>query len=167
MVIYNISVMSVKKDKLILGLGNEILMDDGIGPKLAWEIQKYFIDDSICYETAAVGGMELIEMIRDYNHVIIIDAIKTKNGVPGSVYYLTPSCFKETSHISNLHDISFLTALQLAKKINISITEKIDIIAVEIVEDRVFGNNFTPSLQVKYENIKKEVFNMVEELFSF
>lgn len=155
-----------KANTLILGLGNDILMDDGIGPKLAWEIQKKFIDDNIVYDTAAVGGMELIEMIRDYNHVIIIDAIKTKDGVPGTVYYLTPSSFKETLHISNLHDISFLTALQLAKKIDISITEKIDIIAIEIVEDRTFGSSFTPAIQLKYEEIKKEVFNMVEELIS-
>jgi hydrogenase maturation protease len=152
------------KQLLILGLGNDILMDDGIGPKLAMELKYVLNNPLISYETAAVGGMELIEIIRDFNHVIIIDAIKTKNGIPGSVYYLTPSSFKETLHISNLHDISFLTALQMAKKIGIYITEKIDIIAVEIVEDRVFGSDFTSHVQEKYEGIKTDVFDLTNKL---
>jgi hydrogenase maturation protease len=152
------------KDVLILGLGNDILMDDGIGPKIVMELKNSFINPKIEYETAAVGGMELIEIIRDFNHVIIIDAIKTQNGLPGSVYYLTPSSFKETSHISNLHDISFITALQLAEKVGIFITTKIDIIAVEIIEDRVFGSEFSILMQEKYNSIKQEVQGMVHEM---
>lgn len=153
--------MTRKTCTLVLGLGNDILMDDGIGPVLITELKQAINDCSVIFDTAATGGLELIEMIRDYSHVIIIDAIKTRNGVPGSVYYLTPSNFKETAHISNLHDISFLTALKLSEKLNIPITDKIDIIAVEIVEDRVFGKNFTPEIQNMYSAIKSEVFEMV------
>jgi len=152
-----------KKDILILGLGNDILMDDGIGPKLVWHLEKIISDTRINFETAAIGGMELIEIIRDYKQVVIIDAIKTLNGIPGSVYYLTPSNFKETLHISHIHDISFLTALQLAKKLKIPITGKIVIIAIEIIEDLIFGDNFTPELQEKYEEIKYEVETIVRE----
>jgi hydrogenase maturation protease len=156
--------IDASKKILVLGLGNEILMDDGIGPKLAMELRSSLNNPEISFDTAAVGGMELIEIIRDYSHVIIIDAIKTPDGIPGEVYYLTPANFKETSHISNLHDISFLTALQMAKKIGIHITDKIDIIAIEVLEDRVFGNDFTFPVQQKYEMIKVEVFDMLNKL---
>ena len=152
------------KDILILGLGNDILMDDGIGPKLAWHLEKTFPFPNIKYETCAIGGMELIELIRDYKHVVIIDAIKTLCGVPGSVYYLTPANFKETLHISHMHDISFLTALKLAKELDIPVTEKIDIIAIEIIEDLTLGNDFTLPVQAKYEEIKKEVEVMVSDI---
>jgi hydrogenase maturation protease len=139
------------KNIFILGLGNEILMDDGVGPKIARRLHQELKLENAAFDTAAIGGMELIEMIRDYKHVIIVDAIKTLNGVPGSVYYLTPDSFKETLHISNLHDISFLTALKMASQIGIAMPEKIDIIAVEIVEDMTFGEEFTPQVQEKYE----------------
>jgi hydrogenase maturation protease len=153
-----------KKEILVLGLGNDILMDDGIGPKLAWHLQKTFPHPGVTYDTAAIGGMELIEMIRDYKQVMIIDAIKTFNGIPGAVYHLTPSNFKETLHISHIHDISFLTALQLAKQLSIPVTDKIYIIAVEIIEDLTFGDDFTLPLQAKYEEIKKEVETTLNEL---
>jgi hydrogenase maturation protease len=151
---------------LILGLGNDILMDDGIGPKLSREMQKKYTDPRFCYDTAAIGGMELIEMIRDYERVIIIDAIHTKGGIPGAVYHLTPSDFKETSNMSNVHDINFLTALKLAEKLGISVTSKIDIIAVEIIEDLTFGTEFTPPVQEKYPEVIIQVKQIVSDLIS-
>lgn len=156
----------VSEQILILGLGNDILKDDGIGPRLAVELKTKITDPLITYEIAAVGGMELIEMIRDFHHVIIIDSIKTRDGIPGSVYNLTPSDFKETLHISNLHDISFLTALKMAKSLGIYITDKIDIIAIEIVEDMEFGLDYTPAIQQKIGKIKSQVFHMVETMLN-
>jgi hydrogenase maturation protease len=153
-----------QKNILILGLGNDILMDDGIGPKLARELEKKIPDPDVAFETAAIGGLEMLEFIRDYNTVIIIDAIKTLNGIAGDIYLLDPSSFRETSHISNLHDISFLTALELGKKLDISLPSSIHIIAVEIIEDLTFGNEFTPPLQQRYGEIKEKVYQMVIDL---
>ena len=91
---------------LILGIGNDILTDDSIGPKLILELQKAMDHPHVTFQTAALGGLEILELIRDYGSVIIIDAIKTKDGVPGTIYKLTPDNFKETLHLSSFHDVS-------------------------------------------------------------
>ena len=156
----------LNKEILVLGVGNDILMDDGIGPKLTRALQQKFKSDFIKYDTLCIGGMELLEYIQGYKNVIFIDAIKTQNGIPGSVYYFTPDDFKETLHLSNLHDVSFLTALKMGKEIGLEIPERIDIIAVEIIEDMVFGESFTPPLQEKYDNILNEVSDFVESIIN-
>ena len=149
---------------LILGIGNDILSDDAIGPKLVQELEKTINRPDITFLTASIGGLELLEIIKDYNRVIIIDAIKTKNGIPGNIYYLTPAHFKETLHISSFHDISFLIALELAEKLNIPIPEQIDIIAIEIVEDLIFSDQFSPALAEKYPSVLQEVKESVQKL---
>ena len=153
-----------KNQILILGMGNDILTDDGIGIKITKELQKTFTSPNIVFNTLSLGGMEIIEYLRDFQKVIIIDAIKTLNGIPGAVYQLKPADFKETTHLSNVHDISFLTALKLAKKLDIEITDNILIIAVEIVEDMVFGDDFTPQIQEKYSDILIEVNEIVKNI---
>ena len=95
---------------------------------------------------------------------IIIDAIKTLDGIPGTVYRFIPSDFKETTHLSNIHNISFLTALKHAKELDIKTPENIYIIAIEILEDMVFSSDFTPQLQEKYPEILEEVSIIVKEL---
>ncbi|OGU60754.1 MAG: hypothetical protein A2V66_08935 [Ignavibacteria bacterium RBG_13_36_8] len=151
---------------LILGMGNDILMDDGIGPKLVKELQQMYPFDKVKYDTACVGGMEILEYIQGYQKVILIDAIKTKGGIPGTVYEFTPDDFKETLHLSNLHDISFLTALKFGGKIGMQIPEEIKIIAVEIIEDMTFGDEFTPELKKKYPAIFNEVSAIIKKMIA-
>lgn len=141
---------------LILGVGNDILMDDGIGPVITRDLEAEFPGKGVVYDTINLGGLEIFEFIKEYTQVIIIDAIKTKGGIPGDVYFLTPSDFKETCHLSSFHDISFLTALKLGDEIGYDMPE-VGIIAVEIVEDLTFGTEFSPELGRRYKEIYGEI----------
>ena len=153
-----------KHHTLILGIGNDILTDDGIGPRLIQELKKTMDHPHVTFITATVGGLEILELIKGYAKVIILDAIKTKDGVPGTIYKYTPAQFKETLHLSNFHDVSFLSALDFAIKVKISIPKQIDIIAIEIVEDLIFSNEFSPAIAKKYKAILREVSDLVEKL---
>ncbi len=149
---------------LILGIGNDILKDDGIGPKVVKDLKTKCLPGNLTFETCAMGGLEVLELIRDYHTVLIIDAIRTKDGNPGDVYYFRPSDFRETMHLSNLHDVNFITAIELAKRIKLSIPEHIHIIAVEIVEDMEFGRSLSPELEEKYPEILAKSLNYAQSI---
>ena len=149
---------------LVFGVGNEILTDDGIGPKLVKRLQKEYQQSGISYDTAFLGGMELLEYIQGYETVVFIDAIRTRNGIPGDVYHLGLSNFKETLHLSNVHDISFTTAFELGDKLGLKIPKQVHIIAVEIVEDLIFSNYFSTEIQKRFDEIYKEVCDFIENL---
>jgi hydrogenase maturation protease len=147
---------------LVLGIGNEILMDDGIGPKLVKRLKSSLPRTGNKLETAWVGGLEVVENIQGYRNVIFIDAIKTQNGIPGNLYYFTPEDFKETLHLSGLHDVSFLTALRLGENLGYQLPESILIIAVEIEEDTVFGEDFSPKVKNRYDEIYQEIYQLIK-----
>jgi hydrogenase maturation protease len=154
------------KNVLILGIGNDILTDDGIGPRLVQDLQNENFPDGIHFQNAFVGGLEILELIQGYKMVIFIDAIITRDGIPGTVYQFRPEDFRETLHLSNLHDANFITAMHLGKKLNMLLPDKIHIIAVEIVEDRVFSDQFSPEIREKYptllESVRKIVFTLID-----
>ncbi|MBN1598540.1 MAG: hydrogenase maturation protease [Bacteroidales bacterium] len=158
--------MNAPKTTLILGIGNDILSDDGIGIRLVNDLKVQLDEDTLQFDTLNVGGLEIVEQIQPYNKVIIIDAIKTKQGVPGEVMHLTPEIFKQTSHISSFHDISFLTAIKFGHKIGMNIPEQIDIIAIEIVEDMVFSSQLSPIIQKRYKRILKEVVKITKTVLA-
>lgn len=155
----------MKNINLVMGIGNDILMDDGIGPKVVTYLEKHLPVAGVDYRTAAVGGMEILEFIVDYQDVIFIDAIKTVNGVPGTVYECTPASFKETLHLSSVHDMSFLAALEFGRALGFSIPGNIYIFAVEIIEDQVFGDDFTSPLQERFDSIVNEIQERLLEIF--
>jgi hydrogenase maturation protease len=151
---------------LIHGIGNEILTDDGIGPKLVKRLRDTTSNKDIDYNTAFLGGLDVLEYIQGYQKVIFIDAIRTREGIPGTVYRLSPEDFNKTIHLSSVHDVSFLTAIDLGKKLGLDMPGSIHIVAIEIVEDRIFDENFTPQIQGKYNAIFNEVKLIVEKLIT-
>ena len=151
---------------LILGLGNEILTDDSIGIRLVKDLKLITNYAETEYATASCGGFEIIEYILGFEKVIFIDAIRTGKEIPGSIFFFRPSDFIETLHLSNLHDISFLTALKLGKELKMNLPSEIDIIAIEILEDRVFSNNLSPVIEGKYSAILSDIKEYINTLLS-
>jgi hydrogenase maturation protease len=154
------------KKTLILGLGNNILTDDGIGSQLVHDLELMIGDTDINYNSASCGGLEIIEYIKGYELVVFIDAIRTLKGKPGDVYYFIPSDFRETSHLSSLHDVSFLTALKLGDSLKLDLPTDLHIIGIEIIEDMEFSEDFTPPLKERYPGILQEVFELVKQIMS-
>jgi Ni,Fe-hydrogenase maturation factor len=70
----------------------------------------------------------------------------------------------ETSNISSLHDVDFITSLRLGKTLDIDLTENILFIAVEIEEDLVFSEEFTPELKKRYPEILETVSGLIREV---
>jgi hydrogenase maturation protease len=152
------------KKTLILGLGNDILTDDGIGPRLVRDLAHMITDTSVQFDTASCGGLEIMEYIKGYEKVVFIDAIRNHDGKPGDVYYFIPSDFRETTNLSSLHDINFLTALELGNSLSLDLPVDLHIIAVEIIEDMEFSEEFTPLLKEKYPGILENVFAFVMQV---
>jgi len=149
---------------LVLGIGNDILTDDGIGPRIIQQIEKETFPSLFAFRSASVGGLEILEMISGYREVIFIDAIKTRNGTPGTIYCLSPDNFQETLHLTNLHDTHFLEALELGRKLEMDIPSKIHILAIEIVEDREFNESFSPEIQTRFPEILEEVRDYLRQM---
>jgi len=149
-------------DTLVLGLGNEILSDDGIGPRLVNDLSVIPGIIEADFITAWSGGLEIMELISGYKKVIIIDSIHTSSGKPGDIYHLDPSDFKETSNLTGIHDVNFLTSLDLGKALGYNMPDEIHIIAVEILDDMEFSERFTPVLEGKYPEILKKLSELVK-----
>ena len=101
---------------LVLGVGNPILSDDGVGIHVARKLKEKNVP-GVTIEELAASGLELLDLVVGYDQVIIIDAIKTKDGRPGDFYELEEKDFERSIHGSSPHGINIATALALGRKI--------------------------------------------------
>ena len=101
---------------IVLGVGNPILSDDGVGIHVAQQIKRCINDPNVTVDEALTGGMNLLDLILGYDKAIIIDAVKTCGGRNGEVhrYHLNDL---STVHSCNPHDVSLIEAITLAKKL--------------------------------------------------
>jgi hydrogenase maturation protease len=61
---------------LILGIGNILLADEGVGIHIVRELQKRSLPSCVEVIDGGTGGFELIEYVRGKEKVIIVDAVK-------------------------------------------------------------------------------------------
>ena len=101
---------------LVLGVGNPILSDDGVGIHIARELKRLKMP-GIDVEELAASGLELLDVVRGYDKVVIIDAIQTTKGKPGELYVLEEKDFEKSIHGSSPHGINIATALALGRKL--------------------------------------------------
>ena len=100
---------------IVLGIGNPILGDDGVGVHVANELKKQIQNPLITIDEAITGGMNLLDLILGYDKAIVIDAVKTKDEENGEVKRIPLGNFS-TMHSCNPHDVSLTEAIQMAKK---------------------------------------------------
>jgi len=75
---------------LILGLGNPILSDDGVGVGVAGELEGRLDQQEVTVVETSMAGLSLLDLLIGYDRVIIIDAIQTVGGKAGQIYRLDP-----------------------------------------------------------------------------
>jgi hydrogenase maturation protease len=132
---------------LILGLGNTILSDDGVGIRVVEELQSRLSDPDITVLETNVSGLSLLDIMIGYDKVIIVDAIQTVGGKPGDIYQLTPDALKVSRHAASPHDVNLVTALDLGKKLGLSMPQEIVIFAIEVADVTTFSEECTPELK--------------------
>ncbi|HMA62279.1 MAG TPA: hydrogenase maturation protease [bacterium] len=130
---------------LVLGLGNPILSDDGIGIKAARAIKKRVKDIEVVEASAA--GFRIVDQILGFDKLILIDAIQTKNWQTGTIHKLKPENFKNTKHSSSTHDISFFQALDIYRENGEAVPADIEIYVVEVEQTDVFSEKLTAEVE--------------------
>ena len=142
---------------LILGLGNPILSDDGVGIKVAQEIGKDIKDDQVTITEETGAGLSILDSIIGYDQVIIIDAIQTKEWEAGQIYRLEPDDLSFAKHLSSPHQVNLVTALELGKKLGLSMPSKVTIFAVEAKDVINFSEKCTPEVERAIPEVVKMI----------
>jgi len=130
---------------LVIGLGNPILGDDGVGLAVARAVDSA-LSECDMPETevaeACVGGLRLMEMMVGHERVILVDAIKTHDGKTGTVYRLCLDDLRAlgpTQHSASAHDAGLPTSLAAGRQMGLDLPEELVIYAIEVLHVSDFG----------------------------
>ena len=142
---------------LVLGIGNPILSDDGVGIRVAQEVGKKLDDPQITVSETSAAGLSLLDSLIGYDKVIIIDAIQTENRQAGQIYCMKPEDFSFAKRISSPHQINLVTALELGKLLRLTMPQEISIFAVEAKDITSFREGCTPEVEQAIPEVVKMV----------
>lgn len=134
-------------ETLILGIGNPILKDDGIGPRLIHELRNIITGPNITLRETSLSGINLMELLIGFDHAIIIDAIQGR-GKPGTIHWLTLEDLDiQHSNTSSNHNMNLIQAIELGRDLAQPMPDDINILAIEAKDLTSFGENLTSEIE--------------------
>ena len=101
---------------LIIGVGNLLLKDEGVGVHVAQELQKRTLPAGVEVYDGGVEGIGLLDFFREASKLLLIDAAEMSLK-PGTVVRFTPENVKDLGGGGKFstHDVGLLEVLELAQ----------------------------------------------------
>lgn len=112
------------KRVLVLGLGNPLLGDEGIGVRVVEVLKRQVLPPGVAVTEGGTTGLGLIGLMEGYERVVIVDAADM-GYPPGRVIRFTPAevQFKAAGAPLSLHQVGLGEALALAEALEIAPAE--------------------------------------------
>ena len=132
---------------VVLGLGNPILSDDAVGLRVVKELEGRVDQQEVTLIETSVAGLGMLDFLTGYDRAIIIDSIQTVGGQAGQIYRLDPEALDFTRHAASPHDVNLATALELGKRLELSLPQQIIIFAIEVMDASTFSEECTPEVR--------------------
>lgn len=112
--------MKQKTATLVLGIGNILRKDDGVGVHVIQYMQNNTIalPNNVELLDGGIAGFDLISYMMEYDRIIIVDALKIQDK-PGSIYRFDAKYLNAQSPKVSLHELGvaeMLTALKIQGK---------------------------------------------------
>ena len=148
---------------LVLGLGNDILGDDGIGLRIVEELKRRPGLAELEFETATTAGLALLDILQGYERAYIVDSAATRRQRPGYLHRI-PACsvaelpLNLSSHYAGLPDV-----LALAKVLNVELPHSIEVLGVEVEDPYTIRLGLSPQLEAELPTLVDQVEQLLLE----
>ena len=145
---------------IVLGLGNPVLSDDGVGLELARRLDGRLADVTVC--TTQLVGLSILELIEGYDLLFVIDAITTRGGRVGT---LVPLGAQDGSlHLFSSHGLDFYDLLEMGRRLEIPLPHVGQIYGIGIGDRVAFGECVTPALAQRLDALVEEIVTDMQQV---
>lgn len=102
------------KPILLIGVGNSIQMDDGVGVHAFKALQDRTLPDEVELFDGGTAGLDLLPVLQDRNTVVVIDAVDA-GMEPGTLFRFTPEDIAaKRQNYDSLHQLGLLETVRMA-----------------------------------------------------
>lgn len=134
-------------NSLLLGMGNDLLGDDGIGLRLVRHVRDCLRPAELCViRETTESGLSLLDELAGFDHVWIVDAVVTHRFPPGHLHHFDSRELPVLQH-RRPHGLGLGDTLELGRLLGIPMPRQVEIFAIEIADPCMITDHLSPCLE--------------------
>jgi len=149
----------MKERILLLGLGNELLGDDGAGLALAGMVHDKLPEGTARLVLADLAGLSLMHALEGYDRVIIIDTMESSDYAPGECLRTAPGGMLESRRMLGQHDTSLAEALHIGSELNLKLPKYIIVYLIVGADTHKFSDKLSPAVERTLPEAARRIIN--------
>lgn len=134
---------------VIVGLGNPVRADDGVGLAVARELRHLLVLHPVAGVSVRTGeraGFELLDLLRGADRAVIVDCLEMPSPRPGRVRVLAPDDACGAARLVGAHDLSIGAVLDLARLLRMPMPDTVELIGIEAADTTTIREGLTPAV---------------------
>ena len=153
---------------LVLGVGNLILGDDGLGIHLVRLLEKSgSFPAHVDFMESEEIGLSILDLASGYHTLMIVDSIQsTKDAPQGSILYVEEDQYDDLSGWGS-HYIGFFEMKELAHRSGIPFPANLHILGITVVDPFRIDWELSEDLKGMLPEITKELSKTIDGLLHF
>lgn len=140
------------KKTLVLGVGNLLLRDEGVGIHAIQALEKENLPSGVDLLDGGTGGFHLITWLENYERIIMIDATLDTNP-PGTIRVIRPRYASDFPPLMSAHEIGLKDMIEVMQLTD-SLPE-IHLVVVSVADISEIGMDLSPELEAVIPEIVK------------
>ncbi|MGB4441550.1 MAG: hydrogenase maturation protease [Coriobacteriia bacterium] len=149
---------------LVLGIGNILMMDEGIGNRIATDLQaNYVFPDDMRVMDAGTMGLGMMHLFRGVEFLLVADAVDGTGHPAGTVVRVSPDDFAPNQVLHSLHDVRLVDVLNAARLIDIMPEADCIGVQVENMSPRELTIGLTETVEAAVPRALAAVLYVLEE----
>jgi hydrogenase maturation protease len=149
----------IRQPVLVLGIGNILLHDEGVGVYVVEQMQKDGVPDYVELLDGGTAGADLLDHICERQKVIVVDAMDA-DVEQGTILRFTPDDLASNTEYSiSLHDFGIAETIDMARRLGCA-PKQVVIIGVK-PKDLTCGVGLSGNIQKIIPKVIEAVFNEI------
>ena len=153
--------MSADIKILILGIGNVLMGDEGIGVHVIKELESETFPKNVALLDGGTGGFHLLEYLQQYNTVIMIDATMD-NDPAGTIKVIEPKFATDFPKSLSAHDIGLRDLIETTTLL--SDLPKMFLITITVDNIQSMEMNLSPEIVKRIPSVVEKVKEILKKL---
>jgi hydrogenase maturation protease len=150
-----------KEELLVMGVGNVLLGDEGIGVHAVRKMELQEWPDHVQFLDGGTGGFHLLSIFQQYKRIILIDATLDGND-PGKVSLLKPKYAKDFPQTLSAHDIGLKDLVQSAALLGF--LPEIYLVTISISENQPLDMELSDKVGSSLDDVVRLVGDLIRKI---
>jgi hydrogenase maturation protease len=133
---------------VVLGVGNPVLGDDGVGLRVADHVRGLVAGrPGIEVRESERGGLDLVDLLDGFDVAVVVDAVLAPGVPAGSVRRLDLADAAATSHLHGAHGVDLAAAVELGRRLGARMPRDVWVVGVTVEDATTLREGLSPPVE--------------------